>query len=273
MATLPSNFIFSQSSLQDYVDCPRRFQLRYLLRCDWPAIQTQPLLAAERHMERGQAFHRLAHQCHLGLSDKILEQAAASADLSDWWQALSTHGPIGLPAARHAESTLAIPLAGHGLSAKYDVLAAEPGRLVIVDWKTNPRRPSRTVLEHRLQTHVYPFVAAAAAAGLTGVAVDPGQVEMLYWFAEYPLQPEVFRYSAERRDQDEERLTGLITEIASCRLDVYPQTESERACRYCVYRSLCEREGEAPPWDEQEDDPDEAAGLDALLEQVAEIVY
>jgi CRISPR/Cas system-associated exonuclease Cas4 (RecB family) len=273
MNTLPPNFIFSQSSLQDYADCPRRFQLRYLLRCDWPAIQTQPLQAAERHMARGQAFHRLAHQRHLGLGDEVLQRAAVTADLEDWWQALVDHGPTDLPAARQAECTLAIPLAGYGLAAKYDLLAAEEGRLVIVDWKTNPRRPGRTVLEHRLQTHVYPFVASEAASGLTGLAVEPGQVEMLYWFAAFPLQPETFRYTAAHRDQDEDRLSGMIHEIASCRQEVYPLTASDRTCRYCVYRSLCERQVDAPPWDEADDDVDELPGLDTQLEQVAEIVY
>lgn len=28
---LPGSFHFTQSSLQDYLDCPRRFQLRYVL--------------------------------------------------------------------------------------------------------------------------------------------------------------------------------------------------------------------------------------------------
>ena len=41
--TLPPTFQFSQNSLQDYVDCPRRFQLRYLLRQPWPAVESEPL--------------------------------------------------------------------------------------------------------------------------------------------------------------------------------------------------------------------------------------
>jgi len=37
MSNLPAPFTFSQSSLQDYYDCPRRFELRYLSRLIWPA--------------------------------------------------------------------------------------------------------------------------------------------------------------------------------------------------------------------------------------------
>lgn len=53
---LPDSFQFSQSSLQDYVDCPRRFELRYILHQKWPALQTQPVIEFEHHMEQGSGF-------------------------------------------------------------------------------------------------------------------------------------------------------------------------------------------------------------------------
>ena len=34
---LPANFTFSQSSLQAYVDCARRFWLAYVEQLPWPA--------------------------------------------------------------------------------------------------------------------------------------------------------------------------------------------------------------------------------------------
>jgi len=37
--SLPTGFRFSQASLQDYVDCPQRFQLRYLAALQWPAVE------------------------------------------------------------------------------------------------------------------------------------------------------------------------------------------------------------------------------------------
>jgi hypothetical protein len=60
--TLPEGFQFSQASLQDYVDCPRRFQLRYLVNLDWPAVEAEPVLKHERHMERAGLFHQMVHQ-------------------------------------------------------------------------------------------------------------------------------------------------------------------------------------------------------------------
>ncbi|MCA9982517.1 MAG: PD-(D/E)XK nuclease family protein, partial [Anaerolineales bacterium] len=36
---LPETFAFSQSSLQAYEDCPRRFWLAYVEQLPWPAVE------------------------------------------------------------------------------------------------------------------------------------------------------------------------------------------------------------------------------------------
>ena len=41
------DFRFSQGSLQDYVDCQRRFQLRYVVNQSWPDVQAEPLMELE----------------------------------------------------------------------------------------------------------------------------------------------------------------------------------------------------------------------------------
>ncbi|MCZ7553427.1 MAG: PD-(D/E)XK nuclease family protein [Anaerolineales bacterium] len=43
---LPEGFHFSQTNLQDYRECPRRFKLRYMLGLAWPAIESEPAARA-----------------------------------------------------------------------------------------------------------------------------------------------------------------------------------------------------------------------------------
>jgi len=64
---LSPSFTFSQSSLQDYFDCPRRFQLRYIEHLAWPAVETEPVLENERRQQEGQLFHRMVQQHLVGL--------------------------------------------------------------------------------------------------------------------------------------------------------------------------------------------------------------
>ncbi|HZY43825.1 MAG TPA: PD-(D/E)XK nuclease family protein, partial [Anaerolineae bacterium] len=82
---LPTNFQFSQASLSDYVDCARRFQLRYLLEQDWPAVESEPLLERERFVDLGRRFHKLIQQHAEGISIDALMQSANEPELARWW--------------------------------------------------------------------------------------------------------------------------------------------------------------------------------------------
>lgn len=273
---LPPGLHFTQTSLQDYTDCKRRFQLRYLDRLAWPALETEPALVHERYLQLGARFHQLVHQHQLGIPADRLSPLATDPDLARWWHHYLA-SPLELPQKRLPETTLTAPLAGYRLLAKYDLLAVSPGRAVIVDWKTSQppsRPPKRHALLNRLQTRVYPFVLAEAGAHLNGgVPLQPEQIEMIYWFAEFPEQPVHFPYSAAQYETDREYLTGLIEEIAALDPDQFTLTPNEKHCAHCPYRSLCDRGVRAGDFDDWESDYDEPASLDFDLEQIAEIEF
>jgi hypothetical protein len=42
-SVLSEDFVFSQSNLQAYVDCPRRFWLAHVRRMPWPAVEAGPV--------------------------------------------------------------------------------------------------------------------------------------------------------------------------------------------------------------------------------------
>jgi CRISPR/Cas system-associated exonuclease Cas4 (RecB family) len=271
---LAPDFVFSQSSLQDYVDCPRRFQLRYLLRLPWPAVEAEPFLAVERRMQQGEAFHLLVHRDLLGLERERLAPSPDDSDLCRWWAAYLESAPAGLPPERYPELSLSAELAGCRLMAKYDLLAVEPGRLVIVDWKTNRRRPGDGDLLARLQTIVYRYLLVLAGARLNGGPVLPEQVEMLYWFSEYPRQPARLPYSAQQYRADGAylgHLAGQIEEAATAGDSAFPASPNGRGCLFCPYRSLCDRGVQAGNGEDGELEVAELEELTLDLEQVAEI--
>jgi hypothetical protein len=276
--TLTSDFQFSQNNLQDYVDCPRRFELRYILRRRWPAVQSEPVLEQERQMELGRQFHLVVQQDVLGLDRQLLSEYAESQGLESWWRAYLDHDPLAnLPARRIAEHQLVTHIAGYRLLAQFDLLAFEPGRrLVILDWKTSRRRTPRNFLQNRLQTRVYPLVLVEAGQSLFGgQPIPPDAVTMLYWFTEYPADPEKFTYSVSQYAADQAYLTDLVGEIAAKREGQFPLTPDERKCLYCNYRSLCERGQKAGDWQEEEEGPsqDPAAPLDLNFEQIGEVGF
>jgi len=273
--TLPDRFQFSQGSLQDYADCPRRFQLRFVLMQPWPALVTESPAEAEEHMRRGADLHHLIHQHALGLEAERLEAMIHDPILRRWWRTYMEHPPADVPeAVRRTEVVLAAPVAGRRLVARLDLLAVEPGqRAVIVDWKTPFKRPSRSTLAQRLQTRVYRTLAVRAVAPYNGGrAPEPEQVTMVYWFAQSNGATERFPYDTQQFAADATYLTGLVSEIASRQEPMWPLTPDPGRCRFCNYRSLCERAVKGSFVEELEDDL-EATQPEIDLEQIAEIAF
>ncbi len=270
---LPRDFQFSQHSLQDYVDCARRFQLRYVLNLAWPAAVAEPLEAFERQQQAGEAFHRLVLRYLLGLPQELLTARIQDEELLTWWRAFLGAQPVGA-GTRYPEHTLSASLGAHRLTAKYDLILVHQGQAIIFDWKTAQRRPARRTLAERLQTRVYRYLLVRAGAVLNeGQPFPPEAVRMLYWFTCDPERPELFTYDAQAFAADEAYLQRLMQAATELGEELLPPAEDEKVCRFCAYRSYCDRGRAAGRFEELEDDEVMWAFELPDLEQVAEIEF
>jgi CRISPR/Cas system-associated exonuclease Cas4 (RecB family) len=276
--SLNPEFRFSQNNLQDYIDCPRRFELRYILRQEWPALLSEPVIEQEQRMDAGKQFHLMVQQLVIGLQPELLLENASQPDLTRWWDNFTTSQPLAdLPSQRFAEYFLSAQLASFRLTAQLDLLAIEPGqKAFILDWKTSAHKPSRIYLKKRLQTQVYPFLLVEAGTFLNGNRpVAPEQVEMIYWFAEAPTEPERFTYTPKQYSEDRAYLEALIQEISEREKDHFTLTPDVKKCLYCNYRSLCnrgERAGSSLDLEDELEEP-ETPAQDLGFEQIGEIEF
>lgn len=296
-----SGFTFSQHSLQDYTDCARRFELRYLMRVAWPAVESEPMAEYEKGLMLGQRFHTLVQQYFMGIPVERLENYLDDPELARWWEnflgfaqsRLENGNPISADANVNrgggprmaVEVRLTTPFAGYRLMAQMDwVTRGEDGQLVVIDWKTSRNRPRREWLSDRLQTRVYRYLLVCAGQHLNdGQPVTPEQVEMLYWFAAHPDRAERLVYNQNQFDKDQAELTAIVEEIvrrAALEIDLpqdlrFPLTQSQERCSYCEYRSLCNRGQKAGTMDEDVDAALDVAGADVNIdfEQIAEIRF
>ncbi len=272
---LRADFAFSQGSLGDYVDCARRFELRYIQRLRYPSLDVQEALQYENRLRQGDRFHKLAQQRLLGLPAELLGRSLADDDeLRRWWENFLEHGLTGLPRRRYPEITLETQLGGRRLVAKYDLLAIEAGgAAVIVDWKTSPRVPRKDSLEGRMQTVVYRYVLAMAGAHLHGGRrIPPERIRMEYCYVAARGERLRFDYSAAQLEADEARLRRMLADIEAA--ETFPLTSDERRCQFCNYRSLCDR-GLAGSLEAFDFADEEAAEEDFALDfdQIAEIEF
>jgi len=261
----------SQASLQDYVDCPRRFELRYRDRLSYPAIESEPFLENERRLREGQLLHQLIHQFWLGVPAGRLQEQASSSRLLRWLDNFVHREWLAGAGARFPEFVLGAPLGSFRLLAKFDLVAAMPGgRLAIFDWKTYGRIPPRSWLADRLQTRVYRALMVIAGHQLNGGRPPlPEQIELIYWFADYPDEPVHLPYDADQFKLDWELLLRLAREIESAKQ--FHLTEDRLKCRLCPYRSHCDR-GERPGEETQLDENEPVNALfDMQFDEISEL--
>lgn len=265
----------SQSSLQDYIDCAQRFKLRYLDRLSYPAAETEPTLENERRQQEGEYFHRLVQQHLIGIPAEQIARFANTANLQRWWENFQNSKDLsGLKESTslYPEATLSAPLGTHRLLAKYDLIAIQDGKAVIYDWKTYRKRPRNEWLAGRMQTRVYRALLVQAGAHLNnGRPFEPEQIEMVYWFADFPDEPARFPYDSAHFQRDWDTLLKLSEEVATA--TSYPLTEDRQKCLFCTYRSYCERGIRAGDLEQAEAEMEAEELFDVNFEQIGEIAF
>ena len=257
------------------MDCAQRFKLRYLDRLSYPAAETEPTLENEKHQQEGEYFHRLVQQHLIGIPAEQISKFANTPNLQRWWENFQNTKELkdlqnlsGL----YPESTLSAPLGKHRLLAKYDLIAVADGKAVIYDWKTYRKRPRNEWLNARMQTRVYRALLVQAGAHLNhGKPFEPEQIEMVYWFAEFPEEPVRLPYTSAQFQRDWDTLLKLSEEVASAAS--YPLTEDRQKCLFCTYRSYCERGVRAGDVEQAEAEMESEELFDVNFEQIGEIAF
>jgi len=241
--SIATPFTFSQSNLQNWLICRRRFLYADIQHLAYPAPVTQPLQRYEQAQQRGEIFHQLAHQYALGIAPQAL-QVPDDEGLQVWWQRflqVQDANLLNLPLRRFPETLLLTPLGEHVLLAKADLIAVEPrSRFIIADWKSGKPVPSQQLATH-IQSRVYRYVAVLAGSVYNdGELVHPEQVEMIYWFAQAPTKSVRLPYSVQQFNDDHQFFLNLVRTIQE--EQAFPtvfEDEKERVCRFCVYRTRC----------------------------------
>lgn len=250
-----SAITFSRQKLTTFLACQRRFQLRYVQELPWPA---EPAGEAWREASRrGRAFHRMLHRHFLDLP--VDEPAGDDPVLQRWWQTFRKQGPSMPAGERRPEETLTVPIAGHLLSGRFDLLVLSAERAHVFDWKTEARPRSAAALHDDWQTTLYLALLVEGSQALRpgGRPIDPDEVTLTYWFVQAPQNVVTISYSREAHARNWQQLADLVRRIDD-RLSeggAWPLTDDWEECGRCPYQILCGRQGAPtarPTWDEEE---------------------
>ncbi len=237
---LGHHFVFTQSKLQDFLDCPRRFYLKYIEEQRWPAPVTEPQERLEEALRYGQLMHQYIEQHLSGVPHSVIEQQFSTyhnEQLQKWWQVYLTHyqNTIAHMRAIYPEMLLSTHIDEYTLLAKYDVLMTDgSNNLIAIDWKTG-KLPKPSQLEERMQTIVYLLVLYQASTALLNQR--PSSITLRYISLE-SNEIQNFNVTALSVAALEMRILEVIEQI---KVSSFDKVINETPCRYCIYRGLCGR--------------------------------
>ncbi len=230
----------SAHNLREFDRCPRAFALQYKANRFWPAPDPVP----SKHMELGQAFHRIVHQKFLGLNPLI--ENLNSPDLKALWQkyTLSPYSGSEEKSRVWSEQNLHVTLDGVGFLARFDRLVRNEGNWTILDWKTGKIDPVK--LAGDWQTKLYPFILAEAGSVLNdGEEIEPSKIRMIYWEGSTGISHDRFSYDEGKhevlRSEFEEKVRQVSKPFDEEKADDPNFPRNPKHCKKCGYDSLCNR--------------------------------
>ena len=268
----------NQSSLQDFLDCPRRFQLKVIEGLSLPAAYSEPIGKFEKSTLLGNRFHLVCQQFFSGVDPILLENSLSDPDLQAMWDNFLPYGKSLLKYRIYPEPLLSISFLNNKLIAKDDlVVEINPEKFLIIDWKTAVMKPSRSKLDKRLQTHLYPFIFSQAGNDLfPETHISPAYIEMHYWYPLASEHEEVFPYSEDKNTEvkiDLDQIVGKINSYISEGFE-FQLTDDHTVCQYCVFRSLCNRGTSAGSFEKSPAiDHEDLTNVQFDIDQVSEIEY
>ncbi len=268
----------NQSNLQDYLDCPRRFQLKVIEGLSWPAAYSEPIEIFEKSTQIGNRFHLICQQFFSGVDPVLIENSLSDPGLQEMWDNFLPYGESLLHYRLYPEPLLSISFLEHKLIAKFDLIVeVNPKQYLIIDWKTAATKPPRAKLDKRLQTHLYPFIFSQAGNDLfPDNSISPAFIEMHYWYPLPSEHEETFPYSEEKKAKvktDLEQILSKINTSISKRTD-FQLTDDKTSCQYCVFRSLCNRGSTAGSFEKSPPiEHEDLTNVQFHIDQVSEIEY
>jgi len=227
----------TQTQIRAFERCRRFYYLKYIRKLAWPVEKN-----GHQEARNGADFHLLIRQLILGFPREHLLIPEDNDTIRKWVDHFCSAMPCAGYDLVFAEKETSSLYAGILWLGKFDALAFRDDRLTIFDWKTTAHRPDHSSFRADPQTRLYRFLAKTCGPRLIGSGfheLPAENIEMIYWFPEFPDRQIRLPYSESAYRDDMEYLKLRAREMTLPAETDYPGTDKVRLCRYCEYYAYC----------------------------------
>ena len=234
---------FSAVKIQDFMDCERRYELKYILEQSWPSISSEPVVEVEENVKKGNRFHYLIFQFFSGIPKEKLILSIKDEEIQVWFNSFLDFSKNIDQNKTFPEFHLVNQLNKTRITAIYDLIHVSKNNEVrIIDWKTSHFIPKKTTLSAKVQTILYPYlIFETYNEFLPDINLVPDKISLQYWFSTSPTKEFIFKYGQSTHENHRVFLENIIDQIQNKSVGEFALTENKTKCGFCPYRSLCNR--------------------------------
>ena len=245
----------SQSQIQNFQDCHWKYYLAHVQRLAWPTPVSPAFQKIDENLQLGKAFHLYVHRYIQG----ILPAPHTSPDpaITKWIENFIAFNPLPENAVIYSEKEITVMSDDFIWLGEFDALTIQENTLKIFDWKTTTNPGKEKTLRASPQTRLYLYLLFENRYRFTAnKEMKAENLEILYWYPNFPATPVRIQYSQEQVHADEAYLRQMAVSMLSDKPEDYPQTTDEKKCARCRFQTFCHRGTDLQDIDTDEIDSD-----------------
>lgn len=226
------NFLYTQSSLGVFMQCPLKFRYRY-----FEGLYGSEKEELKESFEKGSRFHLLAERYFKGID--IEGEYIEDGELKELFENLKENYPLREEYRYFSEFEIRERTKNIRLMARYDLIIIKPNnRVEIVDFKTNRRRLSKEGIEGSLQTKIYLYLLKENFKSVFGNMRKIKNLNMVYYQTEYPGKNLEVKYDEKAHRENMEFLKETLENIDGFDFLAYKKKRVDH-CGNCEFKIFC----------------------------------
>ncbi|MHC1683795.1 MAG: PD-(D/E)XK nuclease family protein [Clostridiaceae bacterium] len=224
--------IYSQNSLNTYIQCPFKFFLKYKKSLSWKKDDDSDK-EYFNSLESGLNFHMICERYYSNLPTGVGE----GSEFYTWLERVKEVVPIEDGVRYLPEFEIRYNFENFILFSKLDLLKVSSDKIEIYDWKTENRILTYEKARNRLQTIIYLFIIGENAKLVYDEEIELDSITMNYYQPNLDAEPIVIRYNQEKHLENKAYIKGILSKIND--LDEQTMVKNHKHCKICEFNYYC----------------------------------
>lgn len=224
--------IYSQNSLNTYIQCPYKFFLKYKKSLSWKKDDDSDK-DYYNSLESGLNFHLICERYFSNLPTGV----GTDGEFYTWLERIKKIVPIEEDSRYLPEFEVRYKFEGFTLFSKLDLLKISKNKIEIFDWKTENKPLTYEKAKKRLQTIMYLFIIGENAKLINRGDISLESITMNYYQPNLDVEPITITYNQEEHLKNKEYIRNILNKIIS--LDEHTVMRSNTHCKICEFNYYC----------------------------------